>query len=222
MNKNQLSLGVLIIAVSLIVLLSNTNFMFARELVTSWWPLLIVLLGLYVLWTDRRNLAGGLILTGVGVGLLVNTLGVFGLSFADVVVPIVLFAIGVALVAGAFRAPELSTDNSSRSSETVSAVLGSVTSRNNANDYRGGNINAVLGGAEVDLSKATIKKEAVVQVWVLMGGITLRVPEGVTIKQRTLNILGGTEDKTINHSNDKAPVLYIDGTVTLGGIEVKH
>lgn len=222
MNSNQVVLGVGIIVVAIIVLLANINIGFARELVTSWWPILIVVAGLNLLWNDRSNMAWGMIITGVGIGLLINTLGVFGLSFGDVVLPIVLLAVGTAVIVGAFRKDLPNNRPSNLSEETVSAVLGGANSRNGSNDYRGGSVNAVLGGVELDLSKAVIKKEAVIQVWVLMGGVTLRVPEGVLVKQRTMNILGGIEDKTVSTNDSKAPVLYIDGTITMGGVEIRH
>lgn len=222
MDKKQLTLGLLIIVVAIIVLLANINVEFASELVSSWWPLLIIGLGLHMLWGARHNLAWGLIVIGTGLGLLVNTLGILGLSFGEVFVPIVLLAIGTAVIAGATKKSAPLSDQSSRSEDTISAILGGVNTRNNSSDYRGGGVNAVLGGAELDLSRVNINDQAVLRVWVFMGGITIRVPEGVIIEQRTMNILGGTEDKTTNRRDDKAPVLYIDGTITLGGIEIKH
>lgn len=208
--------------VAVIVLLANINIGFARELVSSWWPILIVIAGLNVVWNDRGNMVWGMIITAVGVGLLINTLGVFGLSFGDVVVPIVLLAVGVAVIVGALNRDLPKERPSNRSEEAVSAILGGANSRNNSDDYRGGSVNAVLGGVELDLSKAVIKKEAVIQVWVLMGGVTIRVPEGILVKQRTMNIIGGIEDKTASIKDGKAPVLYIDGTITMGGVEIKH
>lgn len=222
MNKNQTIFGIVIIIVAVLVLLSNINIGFARELVYDWWPLLIVGLGLYMMWNDRNNFAWGLIITGVGIGLLVNTLGVFGLSFGDVVVPIILLAVGAAVLMGATRSQTVRGEHSTESPEAIWAILGGVNSRNTSDDYHGGGVNAVLGGADLDLSQAVIKKDAVVQVWVLMGGVTLRVPKGVVVRQRTMNILGSTEDKTDEHKAAGAPVIYIDGTVTMGSVEIKN
>lgn len=222
MNKNQAVLGVTIIAVAVIILLSNINVVFARELASSWWPLLIVGVGLYILWNDRNNSTWGLIVTGAGIGLLVNTLGLFGLSFGDVFVPILLLAVGLAVLSSANRGQSSRSEQSSESEENVSAILGGVSSRNNSSEYKGGSINAVLGGADLDLSKATIQNESILRVWVLMGGVTLRVPEGVIVKQRTINILGGTEDKTVSVKDGQAPVLYVDGTITMGSMEIRH
>lgn len=224
MNKSQIVLGITIIVIAVITLLSNINIMFARELVSSWWPVLIVGIGLYSLWSDRGNSpVWGLIITSVGVGLLASTLGIAGLSFADIFLPTVLLAVGLAVLSGA-RSGQLSNDGAhdSGSKENVSAILGGVTSRNSSSDYKGGSINAILGEANLDLSRAVIKNESVLRVWVLMGGVTVRVPEGVTVKQRTINMLGGTDDKTLSHEDKSTPVLYIDGTITMGSLEIRH
>lgn len=223
MQKNQTVFGLMIIAVAIIVLLANINVGFARELIASWWPLLIVAAGLYTLWQGRENYTWGMVLTAIGVSLLISTLGILGLSLGDVILPILMLAIGLAVLAGSFNRTGTSRRQTDKSDDSISAILSGVSSRNSSKDYRGGSVNAVMGGAEIDLSRARIKQEAFLQVWVLMGGINLRVPDGVTVKQRTTNILGGIEDKTIAAAGSgEGPTLYIDGTVTMGGIEINN
>jgi predicted membrane protein len=79
-----------------------------------------------------------------------------------------------------------------------------------------------MGGVELDLSKATVAHEAVIDVFVLMGGLELRVPENVIVKSKAVCILGGVEDKTNPADAVKAPVIYLDGTVIMGGVEIKR
>ncbi len=79
-----------------------------------------------------------------------------------------------------------------------------------------------MGGVELDLSKAVIKKEATLRVNVFMGGIELRVADGVIVKNRTAALLGGVEDKTFPEKTKKAAVLNIEGSIVMGGVEVKR
>jgi hypothetical protein len=55
-----------------------------------------------------------------------------------------------------------------------------------------------------------------------MGGIELRVPEHVIVKNRASVFLGGIEDRTRPSEAKNSPVLYIDGSVVMGGIEIKR
>lgn len=57
---------------------------------------------------------------------------------------------------------------------------------------------------------------------VIMGGVTICVAENVVVKSRSTTILGGFEDKTRPHTEQDSPTPYIDGTVVLGGIEIKR
>ena len=101
-------------------------------------------------------------------------------------------------------------------------ILGGTTNKNTAKNYTGSKATAILGGVELDLSKVKIEKTAQLDVFVLMGGIELRIPEDVIVKNRSTAIMGGLEDKTNPVESKNAPVLYIDGTVIMGGIDIKR
>lgn len=79
-----------------------------------------------------------------------------------------------------------------------------------------------MGGAKLDLRKATIKKEATVEVFALCGGIELVVPREITVRNQTSAILGGVEDKSEREGGKNAPVLYITGDVIMSGVEIKN
>ncbi|MNI80242.1 hypothetical protein D3C73_1367580 [compost metagenome] len=106
--------------------------------------------------------------------------------------------------------------------DNASAVLGGVDTKNESDDYQGGKTTAILGGVVLDLRHATIKSEAVLDVFVLCGGVELKVPEHWIIRSEIMPILGGVENKTNVTDKPKAPILTIVGTVALGGIEIKH
>ncbi len=219
MNTKQTVLGLLIIAAGIIALLANTNVASMRDIVADWWPLAFIVIGLYMLWSNARNFIWALAVIVAGGLLLVNTLGIADISFGQVVVPLALVAAGLSVVVGA-RPRSSSVDLVNE--DNVTAILGGVTSKNTDADYRGGYVNTIMGGAELDLSKATIKKEATLRVWILMGGLDLRVPENVIVKPRVASLMSSVEDNSQPTSSKNAPILYIDGNVVMGGIEVKR
>ena len=79
-----------------------------------------------------------------------------------------------------------------------------------------------MGGVELDLSRATIKKEASINVFVMMGGVEVRVPDNVIVKNRATLFLGGIEDNTRPEEGKNNPILYIDGSIVMGGVEIKR
>lgn len=219
MKTKQITLGLLVIIAGALVLLSNINLGPFPELLSRWWPVFVVALGIYSFWENPRSFAWPLFVVAVGAVLLVKTLGLASISIGALILPLILFGIGLnILLAASWTRKRMTTVTD----EHITAVLGGASSKNGSEDYTGGSVTAILGGVELDLTKATIKKDAVLRVSVLMGGIELRVAENVVIKKRTQSILGGIEDKTRAIPSKSAPVLVVEGPIIMGGIEVKR
>lgn len=202
-----------------VILLSNINVLNFGETLEKWWPVFIIGAGLLIILNNVKRYGWGLFVTLVGVFFLLNSLDIVQISVGDVFIPAILVAIGLSLL---LKPGRTDVSRSDKSEEEITAILGGGSHKNTTNDYRNGKVTAVMGGAEIDLSKATIKKEAVIDVFVLMGGVELRVPDNVIVKSRATMVLGGVEDKTRPAESKNAPVLYLDGTVVMGGVEVKR
>jgi hypothetical protein len=80
---------------------------------------------------------------------------------------------------------------------------------------------AVMGGIEVDLRPAaTAGGTAVIEVFVLMGGIEITVPPDWAVVNRAAVIMGGVTDHSTG-AQGAAHTLYIQGVVMMGGVEIK-
>lgn len=216
----RLSLGLLIILGGILLLLANIDAWNMRELISKWWPALLIVGGVLTWSKNRVENVWSVFLMALGTVLLLNRLDVTSINIGDVIGPAVIIGFGVMLVMRSRQRPELS---SGRNREEITAILGGTTNKNTSKDYEGAKVTAFMGGVELDLSHVTIKKSAVIDVFIVMGGLDLRVPQDVIVKSRAAFLLGGMEDKTNPISkNDDAPVLYIDGTVLMGGVDIKR
>lgn len=105
-------------------------------------------------------------------------------------------------------------------------VLGGGEPRVESKNFRGGRINAVLGGFKLDLTHADIEgTEAVLYVNAVMGGGEIVVPETWLVDMHGSAFLGGYDNKTRYFQPDATkPVkrLVIRGNAMLGGIEIKN
>ncbi|ADQ18622.1 hypothetical protein Lbys_2960 [Leadbetterella byssophila DSM 17132] len=91
--------------------------------------------------------------------------------------------------------------------------------------FKGGNINCVMGGSEIDLTEAELADNAVLKVFILMGGVGLKVPKEWNVKFDLLPILGGAEDKITKYPENTVKTdktLVISGNVVMGGVEIKR
>jgi predicted membrane protein len=112
------------------------------------------------------------------------------------------------------------TDTNSRMS--AMAILGAVSRGNNSSTFRRADLLAIMGGCEIDLRKAAINGEAIIDVFAMWGGIEIRVPEDWTVVSRVVPLMGGVEDKTRPPQTATAHRLVLRGFAIMGGIEIKN
>ena len=113
----------------------------------------------------------------------------------------------------------------SDTSSTVSgfALLGGVKRKCVSQEFRGGSLTAIMGGCELDLRHASISSgQAVVDTFAFLGGIEIKVPQEWSVVVQGTPILGAFDDKTVRVGGDASKVLVIKGTAFLGGVEVKN
>lgn len=99
--------------------------------------------------------------------------------------------------------------------------------------FRGGEVTTVMGRTELDLRAAIIQpgEEMVVEVVTVMGGLTIRVPDGWTVDARAVPVLGRVRDSRLRpfESLDEplrgdpgpAPRLVVRGAVVMGALVIK-
>lgn len=209
--------GVGIIAVGILALLGSFNLINFSELFSTYWPLLVIATGLLLLLANpRENYVWSIIFVALGTIWLLGRLDVMDINVWHLFWPLVLIGVGWSVLS---QKTGLLSD---KDADDSTAILGSNEIKNNSKDYKGSKITTILGGSSIDLRQATIKKEATVEVLVVMGGVELFVPDGWVIKSSVTPILGGVENKTSTPKSPKAPVLHITGTALMGGIEVRH
>ncbi|WP_443071718.1 DUF1707 SHOCT-like domain-containing protein [Streptomyces sp. NBC_01477] len=82
---------------------------------------------------------------------------------------------------------------------------------------------AILGGVEIDLSEATFTApELVIHCTAVMGGVTIKLPENVTLRGGgVIGIMGGSDIKAYESTDPGAPVVRVDGFAFWGGVEAK-
>ncbi len=214
-SLSQLTAGVCIVAVGVLVLLDTLHI--TSGALGTWWPLLLVVAGVVTLANDTRNYLWGGALLIAGILFQLRALDIVDINPWQFFWPVIIILVGLSIIVNRNSSPKVSKVER----EDVSAILSGVDQITSSSDYKGGSVTTVFGGAKLDLRKAVIKKEATLQVFALCGGIELIIPEDVVVKSQATCILGGIENKQPASKSKAAPVLYITGTIAMGGIEVK-
>ncbi len=92
-------------------------------------------------------------------------------------------------------------------------------------DFRGGEVTAIMGGFEIDLRGAQIQGDsATIEIFTLFGGIELKVPQDWYVVLQGTPILGmfANTAKPLPESAGPRKKLILKGAAIMGGVEVKN
>ena len=224
-------LGLAIVALGVLLTLDNLGLI---ELDNLWayWPVLLLLVG------AARLSAGevGKALFWLALGtlfLLPNVLEAFEWEMLWDYWPLALIAVGVRVAAGSFAsrrhqqaarsATETASDPDEDATETADfAFFSTVRRRIDSKEFRHGELTAILGGCELDLSRAELAPGgAVIEAFAFWGGVQLRIPDHWTVDPQVAVLMGGVEDKTRQRA-EPGGRLVIKGFALMGGLEISN
>jgi hypothetical protein len=136
--------------------------------------------------------------------------------------PIVMVLILAAIVFFVVNEPQMKGDALSIAPTFSGSAFLSGIERRISPEFRGADVSAFMGGVDLDLRDATMEgEEARIDVSAMMGGIDIRVPPSWTVINRVTAIMGGVCDRT-RHTGNSRQTLVVEGTVFMGGVDIKN
>lgn len=218
MNWGRLFFGGLVVALGVLILLDNAGTVDAGQAIGEWWPVAVILAGLVSLAANPSRWAMPGLIVLIGVALLLGTLDI--LDLGAVLVPAVIIMVGLFIIFG--RGIGSRSDVTGDSIQSFNAFSGSELA-SNSNQFKGGSVSAVFGGAEVDLRNASLAPDAQMDVFAAFGAVEIRVPDGWQVAVKGLPLFGGIENATAKEMlPPDAPLLPVNATALFGGVEIKH
>jgi hypothetical protein len=224
--SRQVILGVLVIAMGMLFLLDNLAIWdFHRAI--QFWPMVFIVVGVVKLF-DTSSSDGyllGAVFILVGVLMMLNRLGYIYFSWRTVW-PLLLIALGGSVLYKAVTGRRLIGSPlkevaGSDDVVDVTAILGGFERRITSPDFKGGEVTAIMGGCSLDMRGSQITSEAVLNVFVIFGGITIKCPPDWTVVLHGTPIMGGFDEKTAPPP-DNSKRLIVRGYAIMGGVEVRN
>lgn len=223
--------GVFLIGMGLVFLLDRLNVIPNqwRHIIISWQALLIFI-GFINIFKNHARLPG-VILVLVGSAFIVPEIVHVPFQTKQLIWPLVLIIVGIAIVFKTrnFKSPHVFNPNqdATTSSEKIDevAIFGGGKRVITTQNLKGGNITAIFGGLEIDLSDAEIDGDSVIiEVAAIFGGVTVIVKPEWDVQVQVASVFGGFTDKRKmykNQNQEGAKQLILKGAAIFGGGEVK-
>lgn len=103
------------------------------------------------------------------------------------------------------------------------AFMGSVARKVVSQEFKGGDVVAMMGGGDIDLRSARIEGDtARLEVTLIMGGLNLFVPEDWSVEFSGLPIMGSVEDRTRRPVGPPRGRLLISGVVMMSSVILRN
>ncbi len=226
--SSRMVFGFVAIGFGLLILLNNFGIIEAAW-ISQLWPLFFAVAGVLRIvqmgsGSIFRDVVGAALIV-LGTSMTLYTLGLVEFSWRAWW-PVLLIVLGFfAMFKSNFRPRHLVLAAPANGEQDASldaiAVLGGCVRSVRSQNFRGGQITTIMGGCKIDLRDASIRGEALLDVFALWGGIELRVPTDWTVILQSTGILGGFHEKTTTPA-DSSKTLIIRGYAIMGGLEVKN
>lgn len=220
----RMIVGAMFILVGLLFSLDNLGVLDAGRF-WNYWPLILIVIGLAKVLAPRESgqHSVGVVLIVLGVFFQLQMLAWINWGFHEIW-PLILVLIGGSLIWRSLRRRRDGPAVSSAPDLSELAFMGGSNRVIESQDFRGGDITAVMGGVELDLRRAKIAGEsATIDLFALWGGIEIKVPEEWSVDIKGLPIMGGFESSA-RSSGGEVPTkkLIVRGTAIMGGVEIKN
>ncbi|MFN8639978.1 MAG: DUF5668 domain-containing protein [Dehalococcoidia bacterium] len=219
MISTRMVFGALLVTLGTLLLFDQLGRIDAGYVISRWWPVIIIALGLGAMFEGRRASLGPAVVVAVGVLLLLGQLEIVPGGVWRYVWPLLLIAAGLQLVLRRTALPAGQPDEVVNASAFFSGNEVLSTSQS----FRGATLTAAFGGVTLDLRQAALAPEgATVSLVAAFGGAELIVPRGWRVQVNGTPILGGIGNKTEPPTDPQSPLLRVDATAFLGGAEIRH
>ena len=222
--------GLTVIGAGALILLDNLH-VFALPLLSTFWPLALVLWGLgRLVWPRHRGswIFGALLIAG-GALMTAQNLGYTEFEWRHWW-PVLVIVAGISIVLrGIFphrHAPAVEGFSASTIEHgdhvNINANFSAVNQQNDSRAFKGGQIDVNFGGVELDLRQAAMDgPEAVLSISARFSGIELRVPRDWLVVVNIAATLGGVHDQTLPPMNPTQR-LVLRGEAMFGGVEIRN
>lgn len=215
--------GLALIALGVLLVLDNLEVVDASDLLAGWWPLAVIVAGLW--WTVTGAPVSGLATAAVGGLLLAATLELVELPLARLILPGILVVVGGSLLQAGVRlrgAQDGATARTSLRSGPAASDPGS-SSLGGDRQLHGPSATAVFGDARLvvgDDGRDTDR--VVVTATAVFGDVRVEVPSGWRLEDHITRLLGDVTLPTSQPTYPESPVVVLYGLVALGDVRVRY
>ena len=226
MNNKNILWGIVLVIIGVIVGLNALNITNINIFFNGWWTLFIIIPSLIGLLKEKDK-TGNIIGLIIGVVLLLGVQNIIDLDLIwKLILPVIIIIVGLSLIFGNNLNKKINNEikkinNKKGKNEEYCSTFSEQKIDFDDEEFKGVSLTAVFGGITLDLRKAKINEDVVINTTSVFGGIDIYVPDNIKIKVKSTSIFGGVDNKKIKNDNEKEHIIYINASCIFGGVDIK-
>lgn len=192
----------------------------------GWWTLFIIVPTFIGLVTERDK-TGNIIGLIIGLLLLLSCRGLFDFKLIwKLIFPLIFVIIGLSLIFKNNINREVNEkikklNENLSSNDGYTATFSGQNLNFDGEEFKGSNLNAIFGGIKLDLRKAIINEDIVINASSIFGGIDIYIPDNCKVKIKSNSIFGGVSNNKKCNVDENSYTIYINASCMFGGVEIK-
>ena len=224
-NKNILW-GIVLVIIGVIVGLNALNITNIDIFFNGWWTLFIIIPSLIGL-LNEKDKTGNIIGLIIGIVLLLGVQNIINFDLIwKLILPMIIIIFGLSLIFGNTFNNKINKEikkinNKKGKNEEYCSTFSQQKIDFDDEEFKGASLTAVFGGITLDLRKAQINEDVVIDTTSVFGGIDIYVTDNIKIKVKSTSIFGGVDNKKIKNDNEKEHIIYINASCIFGGVDIK-
>lgn len=226
MNNKNILWGIVLVIIGVIVGLNALNITNINIFFNGWWTLFIIIPSLIGLLKEKDK-TGNIIGLIIGVVLLLGVQNIIDFDLIwKLILPVIIIIVGLSLIFGNNLNKKINNEikkinNKKGKNEEYCSTFSEQKIDFDDEEFKGVSLTAVFGGITLDLRKAKINEDVVINTTSVFGGIDIYVPDNIKIKVKSTSIFGGVDNKKIKNDNEKEHIIYINASCIFGGVDIK-
>ncbi|TVR21719.1 MAG: hypothetical protein EA387_09965 [Nitriliruptor sp.] len=201
--------GLALIVLGVLLALDNLEVVDASELLAGWWPVAVLLVGVW--WAVTGAPVSGLFVAVVGGLLLVSTLELVDIPIGSLIFPGILVVVGGAMLQAGMRVRAAHIEVAD-----LPGAAGGLGTEALVATAVFGDARLIVGDDGVDTDRLVVSATSV------FGDVRVDVPAGWRLENRITKLLGDVTLPREQPSYPESPVVVLHGLVLFGDVRVRY
>ncbi|MCK4746103.1 MAG: hypothetical protein KAT15_03670 [Bacteroidales bacterium] len=222
-SNKRAFLGLILVLAGIVLIVANFNlFPFGLRPVLFSWPVILILVGLFLL-LSREAKATGRILILLGGFFMIPRLWNVPWGWHELFWPALLVGLGAILITRGLTRRREYHDQGPDFIDDMS-IFGGGDRVLSTQNFKGGRFTAIFGGSKYNMMNAQLAKgRNIIDIFTIFGGCKFVIPEDWDVRIEISAIFGGFSDKRVIRKDtprDPSRELIIKGVAIFGGGDI--